>query len=170
MPPTNSSQTLPDPPRGIRAILWRLPIWFYRLKLGWMFGHRALLLTHIGRVSGMPRQAMLEVVQYDEDTNTHYVASGFGEQADWYRNIINNPEVTIQVAGKEISVIAKRLSTQEAAEIFSEYHRRHPKALHGLGKLIGYAIPENEADMLAFFRDNVPLIAFQPRGKMQQLD
>ena len=25
----------PDPPRGYKPIPWRLPIWFYRLGLGW---------------------------------------------------------------------------------------------------------------------------------------
>ncbi len=153
---------LPDPPRGIKAILWRLPIWFYRLKLGWIFGHRALLLTHTGRVSGLPRQAMLEVVHYDRETNTHYVASGFGEQADWFKNIIKTPKVIIQAGGKQIPVIAERLTASEAEAIFRDYHRRHPKALRSLARLVGYQIPADEAQMLAFFQDQIPLIAFRP--------
>ena len=164
MSQNQNTQKLPDPPRGLRAILWRLPIWFYRLKLGWMFGHRSLLLTHIGRVSGQPRQAMLEVVQYDQKANTHYVASGFGEQADWYKNIIQTPEVSIQAAGKQILVIAERLSTEAAAEIFRDYHKRHPKALRSLAKLIGYIIPADEQEMLSFFVNQIPVIAFRPRG------
>ena len=35
---------IPDPPRGIKAIPWRLPIWIYRLHLGWLLGHRAFYL------------------------------------------------------------------------------------------------------------------------------
>ncbi len=163
MSTNNSSKTLPDPPRGYRAILWRLPIWFYRLKLGWMFGHRMLLLTHSGRVSGKSRQAMLEVVHYDKGSNTHYVASGFGEQADWYKNIIKDPKVSIQAAGRKIPVVAEQLNTQEAAPIFSEYHRRHPKALRGLAKLVGYDIPDEDKEMLSFFQNRIPLIAFRPR-------
>ncbi len=154
---------LPDPPRGLKAILWRLPIWLYRLKLGWMFGHRALLLTHIGRISGKPRQAMLEVVHYDKSTNSYYVASGFGEQADWFKNISKNPRVTIQAAGRKILVAAERLTVTEAEEIFRNYHLRHPKALRGLAKLIGYEIPEDEHKMLDFFKEQIPLIAFRPR-------
>ena len=84
---------IPDPPKGLRAIPWRLPILFFHLRLGWIFGHRALLLTHIGRMSGLPRHAVLEVIQYEIDTNLHYVASGFGEKSDWYRNIKKTPEV-----------------------------------------------------------------------------
>ncbi len=159
----NKHTHLPDPPRGFKAILWRLPIWLYRLKLGWMFGHRALLLTHIGRVSGKPRQAMLEVVHYDKSTNSYYVASGFGEQADWFKNIRKHPRVTIQAAGKQFPVVAERLTITEAEEIFRNYHLRHPKALRGLAKLIGYQIPEDENDMLAFFKEQIPLIAFRPR-------
>jgi len=156
-------QKLPEPPRGLQAILWRLPIWFYRLKLGWMFGHRALLLNHVGRVSGKPRQAMLEVVHFNRESNTYYVASGFGEQADWYKNIVKNSEVSIQAAGKQISVTADQLSINEAEEIFRNYHVNHPKALQGLAKLIGYETPEDETEMLAFFRDHIPVVAFRPR-------
>ena len=105
---------MPDPPRGIKAIPWRLPIWLYRLKLGWLLGHRFLLLTHAGRASGKPRTAMLEVVHFDPESNTHYVASGFGEKSQWYQNIMKTPNVTIQVGNKKFSAVAERLPVDEA--------------------------------------------------------
>lgn len=30
------------PPRGFQRLLWRAPIWLYRLGLGWLLGHRFL--------------------------------------------------------------------------------------------------------------------------------
>ena len=49
-------------PRGLACLAFRLPIGLYRLRLGWLLGDR-LLLTHIGRKSGLPRQAVIEVVR-----------------------------------------------------------------------------------------------------------
>jgi deazaflavin-dependent oxidoreductase (nitroreductase family) len=151
---------IPDPPRGIKAIPWRLPIWIYRLRLGWLLGHRALLLTHKGRLSGKTRTAMLEVIKYEEDTNTHYVASGFGEKSDWYQNIVKTPQVTIQVGNKRFAALADRLSTDQAIEIFLDYRERHPKAIKNLANLIGYDIGETEEQELAFLR-LIPVIAFR---------
>jgi hypothetical protein len=37
----------------------KLPLLLYRLGLGWIFGHRFLLLTHKGRRSGKVRQTVL---------------------------------------------------------------------------------------------------------------
>lgn len=152
---------IPDPPRGIKAIPWRLPIWLYRLKLGGLMGHRALLLTHTGRISGQPRTAMLEVVHYDPETNTHYVASGFGEKSQWYQNIMKTPAVTIQVGNKHIPATAKRLPVNEALKIFEIYETKHPNAIKNLSKLVGYEIGDSEEEMQAF-RQSIPIIAFYP--------
>ena len=157
----SNSQKLPDPPRGLRAVPWRLPIWFYRLKLGWMLGHRMLLLNHIGRVSGKPRRAVLEVVHHDKEKNIHYVASGFGDQADWFKNLVKNPEVTIQAGGKTISVVSEHLPKSDAEIIFKNYHLKNPKALRALAKLIGYDLPDDDEKMLGFFREHIPIVSFR---------
>ena len=56
-----------QPPAGLTRFLFRVPIHLYRLRLGWLFGSRLLLLNHIGRVSGKPRQTILEVAERDGD-------------------------------------------------------------------------------------------------------
>jgi hypothetical protein len=81
----------PQPPRGFKRMLLRAPIWCYRLGCGWLLGKRFLLLHHLGRNSGLPRQTVLEVVKYDADTDTYFIASGFGKQSDWYRNLLKTP-------------------------------------------------------------------------------
>jgi hypothetical protein len=45
-----------------RSFLWylfRAPVYLYRWHLGWLFGHRCLLLAHTGRRSGLRRQNVL---------------------------------------------------------------------------------------------------------------
>ena len=157
----DSTPRIPEPPTGLRAIPWRVPIWFYRIRLGRLFGHRALMLTHTGRISGKPRQAVLEVIRYHK--SIHYVASGFGEKSDWFRNIKSNPEVTIHTAGKVIPAKAKILSKDEASEVFSIYVEKHPNAIKNLAKLVGYKIGDSRNEHLEFLRQ-IPVIAFYPKG------
>ena len=152
---------IPDPPRGIKAIPWRLPIWIFRLHLGWLLGHRALLLTHKGRISGKERTAMLEVIKYVEATNTHYVASGFGEKSDWYQNISKNPDVMIQVGSKKFLAQAEILPSDEAREVFLEYTHDHPNAIKNLARLVGYEIGDTEEEIMAFLA-LIPVVVFQP--------
>jgi deazaflavin-dependent oxidoreductase (nitroreductase family) len=153
---------IPDPPRGLKAIPWRLPIWFYRLKLGWLMGHRFVLLTHTGRVSGKPRQAILEVIRYDKDTKTPYVASGFGDKSQWFKNITHTSKVHIQIGSKRFPAIAKRLPEEEAVEVFKAYHGKHPNAIKNLSKMVGYKIGDSEEEIIDFLR-LLPVIAFRPQ-------
>lgn len=158
----NADPKIPDPPRGIKAIPWRLPIWLYRLHLGWLLGHRALLLTHKGRISGKERTAMLEVIKYEETTNTHYVASGFGKKSDWYQNISKTPGVVIQVGTQNFPAKAESLPSDEARNVFLEYTQNHPKAVKNLAKIVGYPIGDTEEEMMAFLA-LIPVVAFHPK-------
>jgi hypothetical protein len=76
----------------------RLPVWLYCLHLGWLLGERFLLLMHIGRSSGLPRQAVIEIVGYDKDT--YCVVSGWGKTSDWCQNVRKTPSVMIQMKSR----------------------------------------------------------------------
>ena len=52
-------------PAGALRLAFRLPIYLYRLDLGWMLGHRFLLFVHLGRKSGLLRETVLEVLLHD---------------------------------------------------------------------------------------------------------
>jgi deazaflavin-dependent oxidoreductase (nitroreductase family) len=109
------------PPRGFLRLLLRLPIWFYRLNLGWLLGQRFLLLTHTGRKSGKTYHTVIEVVNYDPETDIYTVASGWGESADWYRNILKTPGVTVQVGRKKFKARALPLTVSEGHEKLFAY-------------------------------------------------
>ena len=157
---------LPPPPSGWKASLWRTPIWFYRIGLGDLFGKRFLLLNHIGRVSGQPRQAVIEIVKIDYQTNTYYAVSGFGEKANWFQNIMHTPDVDIQVGRKKISAHAKWLSLEEGETILSDYARHHPTALRELSKFLHLpydGTPESIHEITKF----LPVIAFHTKRETQ---
>ena len=73
---------LKSKPAGASRLAFRLPIYLYRLNLGWLLGHRGLLLVHQGRRSSLLRETVLEVVLYDPATRKSVVLSAWGEKAD----------------------------------------------------------------------------------------
>ena len=124
----------PQPPRGLARLAYRAPLWFYRAGLGWLLGDRFLRLSHTGRKSGLQRQNVLEVVHHQVETNTYYVASGFGEKSDWCLNISKNRSVGVQVGKHQWPAVAERLSPTEAEEIIMAYATAHPKTLKQLAR------------------------------------
>jgi deazaflavin-dependent oxidoreductase (nitroreductase family) len=137
------------PPRGFKRRLLRLPVWLYRAGLGWLLGERFLLLTHIGRKSGRPRETVLEVVHHDKATDTYFIASGWGEKSDWIRNVQKAPMVSVNVGKRHFIARAKRLSIEQARGTLLASARHHPWVFPLLAKLIvGRRLKPTEEDCL----------------------
>lgn len=150
-------------PEGWKILLFRLPIWLYRLKLGWLLGRKFLLLHHFGRKSGKPRQAVLEIVKYDSETDTYFIASGFGTNSNWYQNLLHRPEVVIQVGLKQFNVTAVPLGSEKSGAAMVDYARRNPKAARTLSQFIGYSVDGSEETYRQLGETTIPFIAFKPR-------
>jgi len=151
---------LPAPPRGWKAIPWRLPIGLYRLGLGFLLGERFLLLNHTGRKSGKVRQAVLEVMGKETEPQAYIVGSGFGERAHWFRNVMHTPDVVIQVGRRRYCARAERLPYEQALARFQQYAREHPLALRELTRLLNYPFDGSEAALDALARA-VPVVRFR---------
>lgn len=105
--------------------LVRAPNWLYRAHLGFLFGTRLLMLEHQGRRSGQARYVTLEVVERTDDA--YIVAAGFGERAQWLRNLDAHPRAHISIGTRvRVSVTATRLTPAEAAEALGQYAANHP--------------------------------------------
>jgi deazaflavin-dependent oxidoreductase (nitroreductase family) len=152
------------PPRGLARLAWRAPIWFYRLGLGGLLGKRFLLLNHVGRKSGQPRQAVVEVVQHDQEMGAYVVASGFGVKSDWFQNVMAHPEITIQVGNKHMAARAQRLALPQATQAMVDYNHRHPAALRTLAGILGYRIDGSDADA-RFLATVIPIVALVPQNR-----
>ncbi|MCT7365015.1 nitroreductase family deazaflavin-dependent oxidoreductase [Mycolicibacterium llatzerense] len=152
------------PPAGLNRFLYRLPIYAYRAHLGWVFGERILLLHHIGRVSGQPRQAVLEVADHDRANDSFVVASGWGPTAAWYQNVLHTPNVTIDVGRRTLPVTAVALDADEGADIFARYAMRHRVlAKLVLPRVMGFAVNGSEADFREAGR-HMPFVRFVPHS------
>lgn len=153
-----------QPPAGLTRFLFRIPTHLYRLRLGWLFGSRLLLINHVGRVSGKPRQTILEVAERDGDS--YVVASGWGLTAAWYRNILHTPDVTIQVGRRTIPVTAVPLDKEEGAKVFVRYGSRHRTAAkYVLPRVLGFSVDGSDADFRAVGQ-HLPFVRFVPRAEV----
>jgi deazaflavin-dependent oxidoreductase (nitroreductase family) len=152
------------PPTGPARLAFRLPITLYRAGLGWIFGNRLLLLNHIGRITGRPRRAVLEVVTHEPTDGSYVVASGLGPTASWYRNVVHAPDVTIQVGRRTIPVTAVPVPAGEGAEIFVRYAARHrATARFLLSRLMGIAVDGSQEDF-RLAGQHIPFIRLTPRA------
>lgn len=157
-------RTVPAP-TGLRRRLLRAPIQLYRWHLGWLFGGRMLLLTHIGRASGQPRQVVLEVAGRDPGTGAYHLASGFGPASQWYRNIQHTPQVTVQVGRRRMRAIAHALAPEESGRLMAAYALRHPRAARKLMRLCGLETDGSAGDYYLIGRDHIPFVAVIPQSR-----
>ncbi len=65
------------------------------------------MFTTTGRSSGRPHRIEIWFGVLDD---VIYLISGNGSSADWYRNALAHPEVTIELGGQRISCTARRVS------------------------------------------------------------
>ncbi|WP_330232782.1 nitroreductase family deazaflavin-dependent oxidoreductase [Nocardia sp. NBC_00508] len=116
--------------------LVRAPIVVFRARLGFLYSGRLLLLEHTGRTSGRPRSAVLETVARPSPDRM-VVASGFGTQAQWFRNLVADPRCRVSIGARHrVPALARVLGPDESAVVLDGYRREHPKAYQGLGRII----------------------------------
>jgi len=154
-----------QPPQGMARRLYRLPIKLYRLHLGWLLMEHFLLLTHTGRKSGLPRQTVLEVLWHEKDCGAYYVLAGWGERADWVKNIEQTPQVTVIVGHRCFAARAVRLSPEEAELKVIAYGRQHHRLIRYLPRLLGYRIDGTEEDLRALARLGI-VVSFEPASSL----
>jgi len=105
----------------LRAFTWgnknvMLPMLENRLVGAWIgspVNGYFLRLTTTGRRSGLPRQTPLNYAILDGRV---YLLSGFGRQADWYRNLVAHPQVSVALPGRDLEGTAEPVDDPAEAE------------------------------------------------------
>lgn len=157
-----SEPRTPTPPTGLRRLLFRLPIQLYRLGLGGLMGQRFVLIHHVGRRTGLPREAVVEVVAREPDTGAVVVASGFGPRSDWYQNLLATPDVEIELGRTRLAVHAEVLEAEQAGTRMVDYAHRHPGAARSLSGLMGYEVDGTD-DGYRRVGASLPMVRLLPR-------
>lgn len=119
----SASGWLASPPVGWRRWLLRAPLLLWRLGGRPVIGQRLAVLTTIGRRSGRPHRAVVEYVLVNHCV---VVASGWGGQADWVKNIEANPVVTVQTAGRTQGCAARRVTDRATLTVVYHAMRASP--------------------------------------------
>jgi len=121
-------------PRGVWRLM-RVPQLLYALGLGPLIGGFVLLLTTKGRRSGRARVVPL---QYEEHQGIFYVGSARGTQADWFRNLVANPQVELQVGSRRYRGMAQPITDMAGIVGFLRLRlERRPKMMRALLRLEG---------------------------------
>jgi deazaflavin-dependent oxidoreductase (nitroreductase family) len=159
--------TQPAPPRGVLRALLRLPVHLYRARLGFLLGHRFLLLIHIGRRSGRCYETVLEVVHYDSRTAESVVVAGWGRRTQWFHNVAAGGALTIMTGGARYAPEHRQLTDDEAATVVARYERRNrlirPLVRAVLSGLLGWTYDGSKTARRRLVRQ-LPMLAFRPRA------
>jgi deazaflavin-dependent oxidoreductase (nitroreductase family) len=162
---SEKTPSMKRPSSGFTRWMFRAPIWLYRIGLGGLMTGRMVLLNHVGRKSGKMRQTVVEVARYDKATDTVYVASGWGVKSDWYRNLLANSEIAIQVGWRKMAVTAVPLTPEQSGEAMVDYAHRYSSAAKVLSnRLLGFEVDGTDEGYYALGHDAVPFMALKPRS------
>ena len=119
-------------------------------RLGRTLGNMPVYkVTTTGRVSGQPRTVMLTVPVQHDDTHVLVASKGGDDRdPDWYRNMVANPDITIQpVDGSgPRRLVARTASEDEKAELWPQI----------IAAYKGYSSYQNKTD-----RD-IPVVIAEP--------
>jgi deazaflavin-dependent oxidoreductase (nitroreductase family) len=120
----------------------------YALGLGPLVGRLVLLLTTTGRKSGLPRVTAL---QYEEVDGAIYLGSSKGAQADWFKNLMADPCVSIRVKSRQFSGKAEAVTDPARIADFLELRlKRHPRMVGAMLKSEGLPARPSRAELEAY--------------------
>jgi len=110
--------------KGLFRLLKLPPRLLYEIGLGSLCGRIVLLLTTRGRRTGRPR---ITPLQYELVDGAFVVASARGTAADWYRNVLADPQVEVRVRRSRFPATAETCTDPAAIADFLEIRLdRHP--------------------------------------------
>lgn len=157
----------PKPPKGLLGWLLGLPKFLYRAHLGFLFGHRFMLLVHTGRRSGKRYETPLEVVRYDRSSREAIVAAGWGRRTQWLYNIEAGLAEEVRIGGERFVPAYRELDPDEAAGVLDWYERHSglPRSIVRaiLSRLLGWRY-DGSPDARRRAAAQLPLLGFRPRS------
>jgi len=155
----NNLNLAPDTELG--KLVYKSPVFLWRLGLGPVIGHALLILTTTGRNTGLLRRVALE---YRTLHNKRYIVNAYGDAAQWYQNIQADPFVTIQTArGSESAKAAMVDNEVEILSILQEFKQYNPFFISWYLKLIGL---EDDEQNLLENKERLCILRFDPINQL----
>ena len=153
-------------PRGLLKLFFKTPVFLHKLGIVWWIekftGAQWMLITTTGRKTGVPRQAIVDVMKYDKEADTYYIEAAYGARADWVRNIRAHPIFHGQVGRRRFEAHAVELTPDQGEEMLVAFYRSAPKYARAVMSLGGLKV-KDETELRQMAR-NLMLLAIKPQG------
>ena len=152
-------------PGPLLKFFFKIPVWFHKIGFrGWerLIGAQWMLITTIGRKSGKPREAMVDVMDYDSAADTYYIEAAYGSHADWVRNIEANPQFEAQVGRRKFQARLSALSSENSGALMVKFYRAKPAYTRSVMAMVGMKF-EGE-DELRKIASQLKLFAVKPES------
>lgn len=75
-------------------LVFKAPLLFKDLGLGFLIPPNVMILTTVGRVTGNPHRTPVEY-SYEPDRKAYLVMAGWEGRTDWYRNARAHPQLKV---------------------------------------------------------------------------
>ncbi|HEY1653305.1 MAG TPA: nitroreductase family deazaflavin-dependent oxidoreductase [Acidimicrobiales bacterium] len=152
-------------PRGWQKQLFKLPTHFYRLRLGFLFARRFLMIEHLGRRSHKLHRTVVEIAGHRG--NEWICASGTGPAADWYRNLCAGGLEAIWLGRKRYRATVRFLEATESSDFMAAYEQAHPKTAKKLFEIMDVSYDGTDKDRVQMMA-KIPMVAFTIDGTASQ--
>jgi hypothetical protein len=112
------------------------------------------------RKTGLPRTTPLQYEQIDGD---FYLGSALGQEADWFKNILANPQVEVRVKSKRFRGVAETITDPVLIADFLEVRlKRHPIIIGAILRSEG--LPERpDRAQLEAYAAQLAMVVIHPR-------
>lgn len=111
-----------QPPKGV-ILFWKAHRWIYKAskgRIGQKLGSaNNLLLTTIGRKSGLPRD--IAIYYFEIESKLVIIGSNLGrpQHPAWYLNLKANPQVTVQIGTQITPMLARETEGEEREQLLN---------------------------------------------------
>ncbi|HWP62184.1 MAG TPA: methyltransferase domain-containing protein [Candidatus Binatia bacterium] len=140
-------------------------MYVYRARLGFLLGHRFLLLVHEGRRTHRLRMTPLEVIRYDRSKREAVVVAGWGHRTNWLHNVEAGLAREIWIGRERYVPSWRRLDPEEAAAAIERYERHGgvpgPIVRAVLSWLLGWRY-DGSPEARWRLAEQLPMVAFRP--------
>lgn len=140
----------------LRKFFFKMPLYAWRLGMGWMLPGSFLVLGTFGRKSGVSRHTMLE---YSSHEGHYYLWSGWGDQSHWYQNLMANPAVTVQPVRR--AMVVGRATTDISDEVIRSIYPVISRSPYWKPYLAHWGIAPNIEDVIAE-KDRLHVVTIMP--------
>jgi deazaflavin-dependent oxidoreductase (nitroreductase family) len=152
-------------PGRLALALFRMPLRAYRHGAGALLGRTFLQVTHVGRKTGQPHNAVAMVLRYDGAAHEAVICAAWGPETDW-GNLRAGPAARVRLGRESFTPEHRFLSDDEACDVAARFRRQHPHRLRLISSILGWGDLRDDARVRRFVQTH-PFVAFRPAASLR---